>query len=85
LGFWAPASDADPAEADRRVFYRTAEKGVTHKDAGRTDTKLTPHIASWTLKKDDGTEAGKDRHVHQRQVDNGESSTDEPDDAAETE
>lgn len=41
------------------MFYRTAEKGVTHKDAGRTDTKLTPHIATWTVKKDDGTKQEK--------------------------
>jgi hypothetical protein len=59
LGFWAQASDGDPAADDRRVFYGTAEKGVTHKDAGRTDSKLTPHVATWTVKKDDGTEEEK--------------------------
>jgi hypothetical protein len=39
-GLWAPAGVGD----DNRVFYGTAEKGGTHKDALRDDTKLTPHI-----------------------------------------
>lgn len=52
-GLWAPAGVGD----DNRVFYGTAEKGGTHKDALRDDTKLTPHINDKSGK--EVTNAGK--------------------------
>jgi hypothetical protein len=52
-GLWAPAGAGD----DNRVFYGTAEKGGTHKDALRDDTKLTPHINDKSGK--EVTNAGK--------------------------
>jgi hypothetical protein len=51
VGFWPLTSDGDAAEADHRVFYSTAEKGAPHKDALPSDTKLTPHVATWKDKK----------------------------------
>lgn len=51
VGLWPLASNGDAPEADRRVFYGTAEKGAPHKDALPADTKLTPHVATWTDKK----------------------------------